>query len=519
MIRTFPVQGNVSYTGEVNINGTSEKYTLSEINYKAAEGKLVFFNTAANKNRTSKSHAWSPYKSTIAVLSKHSAGWKVNERMEFKVESITEDTYGLDLSEGKSALVGSGNAAVFLGKMNIGDIISVQMNISISNRLLPGNRPNVVGSNQYILQNGTPTNNNWNEYHPRTAIGFSKEATKVYMVTVDGRADNYSGGVTTRQLADIISSAGAWTAVNLDGGGSTAMIVHDKIANKPSDGSVRAVTNALLAISSVPADTEIKEIDLFPGRIIIKTGDSKALGIITRNAEGEVIDYMITKNATFSVKGNIGAVENGIFHASDERGEGYILAEYDGAKDSCYVKIRGKADFSNARLKNIHVDRGELIPDFDPDFDQYTLVLSSLPARVTLTGEPEDYKAVVTGNITEKQLVSGQKVILSVLSEDKTQSKTYTITVSKPTGTEEMLKNEVKIFPNPVKSGQTLSIHLDEQKADLLVKVYDTSGLLVKTQKPSGQKIELPVTFSPGIYLVSIFDGGENIFNGKVLVE
>ncbi|MDR2038051.1 MAG: phosphodiester glycosidase family protein [Bacteroidales bacterium] len=514
-----PYTGNVSYTGEVDINNTPEKYTLSEINYKAAEGKLVFFNTAANKNATPQSHAWSPYKSTMVLLSMHSDRWKVNERIEFKVESITEDTYGLDIPEGKVVLVGNGDAAVFLGKMEINDIIGVKMNIRINNQLLSGNYLNVVGTNQYILQNGTPTNNNWNEYHPRTAIGFSKDAAKVYMVIVDGRAANYSGGVTTRQLADIISSAGAWTAVNLDGGGSTAMVVHDKIANKPSDGSTRAVTNALLAISSLPVDTEIAGIDLFPERVITKTGGSRQLGVITRNVQGEVIDYMTTENITFSIRGNIGSIENGVFQASGERGEGYIFAEYAGEKDSTYVKVRGEVDFSNAGLKNIAVSQGELIPAFDPEIYQYTLALNSFPAKVTVTGEPEDIKAVIAGNITEKLVVSGQKVVLLVQSEDKTQKKSYTITISGTTGNGEMLKNEIKIFPNPVRSGQMLSIHLDELKTDLLIKIYDTSGWLVKTIKSSGQKMEVPVTFSQGTYLVSIFDGGKNILNTKMLVE
>ncbi|MGV3710725.1 MAG: phosphodiester glycosidase family protein [Gemmatimonas sp.] len=84
--------------------------------------------------------------------------------------------------------------------------------------------------------------------HPRTAVGFSRDSSRVYLLTVDGRSEN-SGGATLVQLAGLMKKLGAWDAMNFDGGGSTTMVIRDKLVNVPSDTTgERAVGNALLLI-------------------------------------------------------------------------------------------------------------------------------------------------------------------------------------------------------------------------------------------------------------------------------
>jgi exopolysaccharide biosynthesis protein len=84
--------------------------------------------------------------------------------------------------------------------------------------------------------------------HPRTAIGFSRDSTTLYILTVDGRSTQ-SVGVTLVELADLMRRVGAWQAMNFDGGGSTTMIVNGALMNKPTDASgERDVGNALLVV-------------------------------------------------------------------------------------------------------------------------------------------------------------------------------------------------------------------------------------------------------------------------------
>ncbi|MFI5311370.1 MAG: M28 family peptidase [Gemmatimonadales bacterium] len=82
--------------------------------------------------------------------------------------------------------------------------------------------------------------------HPRTAIGFSRDSSTLLLVTVDGRS-KASVGMTLVELAALMKELGAWQALNFDGGGSTTMVVEDRIVNAPSDSAgERAVGNALL---------------------------------------------------------------------------------------------------------------------------------------------------------------------------------------------------------------------------------------------------------------------------------
>lgn len=88
--------------------------------------------------------------------------------------------------------------------------------------------------------------------HPRTAVGIADHGQRLLLVTVDGRQKPYSDGMTLRELANLMLALGARDAINLDGGGSTTMVVkmpatrEMTVVNRPSDPTgERAVGNAL----------------------------------------------------------------------------------------------------------------------------------------------------------------------------------------------------------------------------------------------------------------------------------
>ena len=94
------------------------------------------------------------------------------------------------------------------------------------------------------------------ERHPRTAVGYSQNGQVLFLVVVDGRQPGYSVGMTLGELADFMrmrladfsmAHENAYQALNLDGGGSTTMVVEDEIVNSPSDQTgERPVANVLL---------------------------------------------------------------------------------------------------------------------------------------------------------------------------------------------------------------------------------------------------------------------------------
>ncbi len=66
--------------------------------------------------------------------------------------------------------------------------------------------------------------NSHNELYPRTAVATDQRGEKMWLVVIDGRQPDYSEGVTMSELTDIVMELGAHTALNLDGGGSTALV-------------------------------------------------------------------------------------------------------------------------------------------------------------------------------------------------------------------------------------------------------------------------------------------------------
>lgn len=89
--------------------------------------------------------------------------------------------------------------------------------------------------------------------NPRTAVGYADNGRRILLVVIDGRQAGKSVGTTIRETAALLRDLGAREAVNLDGGGSSAMVVRDlatgktRVVNSPSDATgERAVANALV---------------------------------------------------------------------------------------------------------------------------------------------------------------------------------------------------------------------------------------------------------------------------------
>jgi exopolysaccharide biosynthesis protein len=71
-----------------------------------------------------------------------------------------------------------------------------------------------------------------NNPEPRTAIGYTKD-NKLVILVCEGRSDT-AAGLSLIQLAKILKDIGCVEALNLDGGGSTCMLINGKETNQPS---------------------------------------------------------------------------------------------------------------------------------------------------------------------------------------------------------------------------------------------------------------------------------------------
>lgn len=81
-----------------------------------------------------------------------------------------------------------------------------------------------VAGNTWLLQDGVPADPG-GERHPRTAVGLSADGGTLFAVVIDGRQDGHSDGATYAETAAWLALAGADDGLNLDGGGSTTLVV------------------------------------------------------------------------------------------------------------------------------------------------------------------------------------------------------------------------------------------------------------------------------------------------------
>lgn len=189
------------------------------------------------------------------------------------------------------------------------------------------------GVGDVMVQDGELTNSAQWEYttkgrDPRTALGVRKDGT-VVMYVADGRKTGYSAGLTQVDLAEEMLERGCEWAVNLDGGGSSAMSVWihgltgPAIVNIPSDGKPRSCATYLLLVTDQTGNGRPDQLALKNDGLVVLTGTSVNLG------ETVVLDSGLNPlpeateeldDLTIRSLEDLGEVEDNIYTAGNKTG-------------------------------------------------------------------------------------------------------------------------------------------------------------------------------------------------------
>jgi exopolysaccharide biosynthesis protein len=151
---------------------------------------------------------------------------------------------GLDSGIVLAAQPGS-DAAILISSLTVGEPVTVGWSLGWQNVL------DTVGGHPMLVRDGAVVarqcSGSFCGKNPRTAIGLTG-GRQILLVVVDGRRKG-SQGVTLAQMGQIMRSLGARFALNLDGGGSSTMVIKGKVRNVPSDGKQRKVSSAVLVLT------------------------------------------------------------------------------------------------------------------------------------------------------------------------------------------------------------------------------------------------------------------------------
>ncbi|HTE46021.1 MAG TPA: phosphodiester glycosidase family protein [Gemmatimonadaceae bacterium] len=177
-----------------------------------------------------------------------------------RVARVDTTVAGASIPNGGSVIVAGQTAPErikqWLRSFSIGDTVRVALALTPFHPMeAVGGRPMLVRDGAILPDVETEGAVSFRARNPRTAVGLANNAKRMILVVVDGRRSDYSDGMTLRETADLMLALGSRDAINLDGGGSSALVFTDPatkqlgVANRPSDaGGERAVGDALAIV-------------------------------------------------------------------------------------------------------------------------------------------------------------------------------------------------------------------------------------------------------------------------------
>lgn len=234
--------GHVTFAGELIVNART-KHTVNGLNRPRADNELIIFTPEFHRTTLTE-----PNGVEIIVRS-----GRVSEIRDQKGSSI--------IPAGGFVISASGPARDWVLR-NLRLKSPARLSLKLSTVETEQGDPwtsanSIIGGGPQLIKDGRVEITNAAEeilpafvsdLHPRTAIAKLKSGHAL-LVTVDGR-QTASIGMSLTMLADLLIEFGAVEAINLDGGGSTTMVIRSKLVNKPSDtAGERPVSDAILIFS------------------------------------------------------------------------------------------------------------------------------------------------------------------------------------------------------------------------------------------------------------------------------
>ncbi|TYP53332.1 phosphodiester glycosidase family protein [Thermosediminibacter litoriperuensis] len=256
------------------------------------------------------------------------------------------DGRSTEIPQDSLILAAGGEGSAFLkNKFAIGDRVKIDLHITpdISNLKM------ALGGGAVLVENGAipPTfSHNIAGQHPRTAIGFTKDARTLILAVVDGRQAG-SRGMTQEEMARLMLNLGAYNALNLDGGGSSTMVVRapgekaPAVINSVSEKTERPVVNGLGIFAKLPSSGKVHGFRIVASSFNIPKKGHRVFDIKAFDENYNPID--VDPNLIrWSVSGGLGTFSGNVLYA-EKSGTGTVTASLGDLKASVDVRVLGDA--------------------------------------------------------------------------------------------------------------------------------------------------------------------------------
>lgn len=269
---------------------------------------------------------------------------KVGGRLVCTVDQVLESTSSIEIPAGKLVLtVNRNNNEWLLGQvrsLKAGDQVTIDVTAADSRW---EEVVTAIGGFYKIVSGGQVGPDTDNTANPRTAIGIRADGSVVFY-TIDGRQSGYSVGATLTQVAQRLIELGCVEAIGLDGGGSTAIGVtlpNEKtmsILNRPSDGSLRTVTNGIFLVSELEPTGVLDHYYVTPYASLVLSGAQVALTATPVDTNG--FPFSDPSTVLWSIQDGDGVVSvDGVFTAGSESGTTRVTASSNRAEGTASFTV------------------------------------------------------------------------------------------------------------------------------------------------------------------------------------
>jgi exopolysaccharide biosynthesis protein len=333
------------YSTDLSFTVAGQKFTIDRVNNERAAGTSVLYTASQASTNTNN---WG-IEIVVTGASKSTKTLSFGDSITGTVASVTE--YG---QAGNSAIPEDGfvlsvqdkaTAEQIKASIEVGSPIQVDLNIDDKWK----DAQFILAAGPLLVKDGKvnismPESSSFVKTRSdRTAIAVDATGKKVFLVTVDGRQSGYSNGASLTDLASYLISKGAKYAINLDGGGSTTMVVRQPgeeapiLANRPSEGNERRVSATLQVINAAPAGTlKAFSIKGLPSTMTVETSATANISL----AYDEYLNpaAIQTENVKWTVEGGIGTM-NGANFTATKIGSGKIVATYNGIRAEFPIQV------------------------------------------------------------------------------------------------------------------------------------------------------------------------------------
>ncbi len=284
---------------------------------------------------------------TIAVLEVLSKDFTPDGSAEYRVSDIVRQDGGrYYIPDGCMVLAAKtdGDAAARFDGLETGDRLSLDISNSDSRF---ENAVWAVGCGDVLISGGEITpSSSWDSAisgrNPRTALGI-KDTGEVVFYVGDGRQSGYSAGLTLSQLAGEMKALGCAWAVNLDGGGSSAMSLRcagDTSASviNSTSGALRSCGTFLLLVTDCASNGKAENLFLESDGALVLPNSKIDIGKILATDSG-YRTVPAPSDSRASVSSALGEIQGTTFYSGGSAGAADISLSASGASGSAEIFI------------------------------------------------------------------------------------------------------------------------------------------------------------------------------------